>query len=73
MDKKKAFFTTIPGILTGLATLIGAITGLIIASNEIFIKEPIVKPEPQPLQKHTTILVKPYLRMVRVLVMVFMK
>lgn len=31
MDEKKSFWTTVPGILTGIGTVIGALTGLFIA------------------------------------------
>jgi hypothetical protein len=52
-NNKKSFFTTLPGILTGLAALIAAITSLYLALKPPTEKPP-VQPEPS-VQQETTI------------------
>ena len=50
MSEQKSFFATLPGILTGLATLVTAVVGLIYALNEIgFIGSPEKKETPTPV------------------------
>jgi hypothetical protein len=49
-DKKKAFFATLPGILTGLAAVIGAVTALYIALKDDPLPPP-VSEKAQPVSK----------------------
>src|SRR5690242_11175011 len=56
MDKPQSWWTTLPGILTGLAAVITAVTGLILVFNPVNSRSTTEKPSqsPQPSQSAQT-------------------